>query len=648
MWDRLLVPHPISFQKNSSISTDKPFNNKHLNRFLSILALSTFLTGCGNPASQQAIPTPSSQLTDIQGRTHGGLQPVGNAHIYLFAANSIDYRAPSISLIKTSAPTATTDSRGTYILSDASGGFSLNHTNYSCSDGQLLYLLSTTGNPGLAGESNNDAISLIFVLGPCPSDGNIGEITHFIDINEVSTVAGIYALAGFMSDITHVSSSSTQPSQQGLANAFAAVNNLVDITTSQALAQNLQGNGVIPQAKINALANLIVPCINSAGSSTPCSTLFSNARDSNGFAPTDTATAVLNIAHNPAANVGALFSLIGPTPIYQPTLTTAPNDWTVALTFYAPTMSGPYFPAIDSAGDLWVPAYASNTLTEFDPLGNILSNLSGFTGGGLNQPFFVAIDASDNPWVVNFAPIGASTVSHFSSSGTPIISTPYPCGAACFFVAFDSSQNAWISGSTRTLTLSPNGTTVAQFPMSAYDSGIAVDSTGHAWTLGLNRALYRLSPPSTRTQFSETATAASASNELTPVAIDSSDNVWFVSNKNNSIGKSDKSGAPISPTGGYTGGGLSAPSGIAIDGSNRVWIANRNNNSISAFTSAGVPITPASGYTADGVSGPRGIAIDGSGNIWITNFTYNSITEFIGLATPTATPITPINHGQRP
>lgn len=370
----------------------------------------------------------ASQPADIQGRTHGGLQPVGNAHIYLFAANNIGYRAPSLSLINPSAPTTATDSRGTYILTDANGDFSLNHTNYSCSPGQLLYLLSTTGNPGLAGESNNDAISLIFVLGPCPADGDIGEITTFVNINEVSTVAGIYALAGFMSDITHVSSAPTPASHQGLANAFATVNNLVDVTTSQALTQNLQGNGVIPQAKINALANLIVPCINSTGSSAPCSTLFSNARDSNGFAPTDTATAVLNIAHNPGANAATLFSLIGSTPVYQPTLTTAPNDWTLALTFYAANMSGPYFPAIDSAGDLWVPAYASDTLTEFDRLGNILSNQSGFTGGGLNQPFSVAIDASDNPWVVNFAPIGASTVSRFSPSGSPITSTPYPCG----------------------------------------------------------------------------------------------------------------------------------------------------------------------------------------------------------------------------
>jgi streptogramin lyase len=619
-----------------------------LNRLLPTLTLVILLAGCGNSASHHSIPAQSTQTADLEGRTQGGLQPVGNAHIYLFAANNIGYRAPSISLIKPSSPAAATDSRGTYILANANGSFSLNHTNYACSPGQLLYILSTTGNPGLSGESNNDAISLIFVLGPCPADGDVGEITPFIDINEVSTVAGIYALAGFMSDITHVSSGPTSASQQGLANAFAAVNNLIDVTASQALSQNLQGNGVIPQTKINALANVIVPCVNSTGTSAPCAALFNNARDSNGFAPTDTATAVLNIAHNPGASVAALFALIGGAPIYQPTLTTAPNDWTLALTFYAPTMAGPYFPAIDSAGNLWVPAYASNTLTEFDPLGNILSNLSGFTGGGLNQPFSVAIDSSDNPWVVNFAPLGASTISRFSSSGAAITSTPYPCGAACFFLAFDSSQNAWISGSARTVSLNSSGAIVAQFPMNAYDSGIAIDSTSHAWTLGLNRTLYRLTAPSTATQFSETATAPATSNELTPVAIDSSDNVWFVGNKSNAIGKSDKTGTPISPTGGYTGGGLSAPSGIAIDGANRVWIANRNNNSISAFTSAGAPVTPATGYTADGVSAPRGIAIDGSGNIWITNFTYNSVTEFIGLATPTATPITPTNHGQRP
>jgi streptogramin lyase len=311
-------------------------------------------------------------------------------------------------------------------------------------------------------------------------------------------------------------------------------------------------------------------------------------------------------------------------------------------------MAGPYYPAIDSTGNLWVPAYASNTLTKFDPSGNILSGPSGFTGGGLTQPYSIAIDASDNPWVVNFGPVNASTVSKFLSSGAPATATPYPCSTTCFFPAFDTTGNLWISAANRTIVLSPSGANLAQFTTSAYNSGIVLDPSDHAWTLGLGSKLYRLTLPSAISVSSESVTAPSATTELIPTAIDASGNIWFVSSKNSAIGKSDPTGKPLSPAGGYTGGGLNGPGGIAIDGANNVWITNRNTNSISAFTNAGVAITPSTGYTADGVSGPRGIAIDPSGNLWVTNFTYNSVTEFLGLAAPTATPITASTHGQRP
>ncbi len=113
----------------------------------------------------------------------------------------------------------------------------------------------------------------------------------------------------------------------------------------------------------------------------------------------------------------------------------------------------------------------------------------------------------------------------------------------------------------------------------------------------------------------------------------------------------------LSPTGGYTGGGLSGPAGLAIDGSGRVWIANRDNNSITEFSNSGTPLSPSTGLGTDsyvtqqvnvGLSGPRGIAIDPSGNIWVTNFTYNSVTEFVGAATPAATPIAQTTHGKLP
>jgi streptogramin lyase len=332
------------------------------------------------------------------------------------------------------------------------------------------------------------------------------------------------------------------------------------------------------------------------------------------------------------------------TALFQPALTAAPNDWSLAITFYADNMAGPYFPAIDSIGNIWIPDYANSQLTVLGPTGNILS---GITGGGLNLPYAIAIDSSDNAWITNFGPPGSSSVSKFSPTGTALTSTPYACSSACFFPAFDTSQNLWLSGSNRTTVLAPSGSAIKEFVTSAHDSGIAINSTGTAWTIGQPRSLYRFNLSGALSPVSEFTTVASGS-ELTPLAIDSADNVWYVSNKNSAIGVSDKTGTILSPLTGYAGGGLQGPAQIAIDGSNRVWVANRDGNSLSAFTPNGKAISPATGYQAAGLSNPRGLAIDASGNAWLTNFTYNSITEFIGIATPAATPITPTNHGQRP
>jgi len=63
---------------------------------------------------------------------------------------------------------------------------------------------------------------------------------------------------------------------------------------------------------IHTLANILSACINSEGpNSAGCVGLFSNARRSgaDGAKPEDTATAAINIAQNPRANVAALYRL---------------------------------------------------------------------------------------------------------------------------------------------------------------------------------------------------------------------------------------------------------------------------------------------------------------------------------------------------
>jgi len=274
---------------------------------LLLLALA-FGAGCTTNPSEQASQTPVSH--SLEGSAHGGRQPIAGAHIYLFAANTSAYGAPSVPLLNPTYPGVATDSIGPYTTSASDGSFSLTNA-YTCSPGQQVYAVLTGGNPGLPQGSFNPALGLLAVLGQCPAEGNLARTVPFLTINEVSTIAAAYSLAGFMTDPTHVSSSSSAASQRGLANAFAAVGNLIDIETGIAHDQNQAGNGTVPQAEINTLADILVPCVNSDGAGAGCSTLFSSVRKSGDSSTiADTAIAAIKLARNPALNVDTLFGLV--------------------------------------------------------------------------------------------------------------------------------------------------------------------------------------------------------------------------------------------------------------------------------------------------------------------------------------------------
>lgn len=236
---------------------------------------------------------------------------------------------------------------------------------------------------------------------------------------------------------------------------------------------------MVPQAEINTLADILAACINSTGTTSACSALFSNVRVSGDTSTSaDTATAALKIARHPGLNVDTLFGLVPATAPFQPTLPTSPNDWTIAITYFSANMGGPYFPAFDSQGNLWVPSYTSNALFEFDPLGTPLAGDGGFAGGGLNLPFALAVNSVDNVWAVNFGPVNSSSVSRFHNDGTPITSSAYNCSSTCFFPAFDASWNLWVSGATQATVLNSDGSRHASFATNSYDSGLVIDSTG--------------------------------------------------------------------------------------------------------------------------------------------------------------------------
>lgn len=225
---------------------------------------------------------------------------------YLFAAGTTGYGAASTSLL--TSGTVGSDSLGQYVTTDANGSFTITG-DYTCISGTQLYVLATQGNPGLPGNQTNPNLALMAAVGQCPAAGDLQATVPFIFVNEVTTIGFVYALSGFMTDLAHVCSSGTPLARAGTAQAFATVNSLANIAMGTALAVTPAGNGTVPQAEINSLANALASCVNSTGaSSPPCTTLFTNAQ-SGGTVPTDTVTAALYIAQNPGANVFNLASI---------------------------------------------------------------------------------------------------------------------------------------------------------------------------------------------------------------------------------------------------------------------------------------------------------------------------------------------------
>jgi len=479
--------------------------------------------------------------------------------------------------------------------------------DYGCTAGTQVYLYSLGGSQGGV---TNPVAGLLAALGNCPSGGSFATETPFVVVNEVSTIAAAYAFAGFASDALHVSSSGTVPlAQTGIANAFANAANLAGISTGAALATTPAGNGTVPQTTINTLANILAACVNSNGASsgptspTACYTLFHDAQSggSSGTLPGDTATAAINMAHNPGTNIMALYALSTASPPFAPALSAKPNDFTIALNFTGGGLSSPIGIAIDGSGNAWVANDGNSSVTELTSLGASFAN-SPYTGGGLYYPDAIAIDGPGHVWVANDESAagvngGNGSVTELSSSGTPTSGSPYTGGGlnGPAGLAIDGSGNAWVSDS---------GTDA----VSEFNSGGTAQSGPGGYMGGGLSVPYG-------------------------IAIDGSGDGWVANNSGGTLSKFNSAGTAISTSSGYTGGGLNAPKDLAIDSAGNVWVANNGNSTISKFNNTGTAISTSSGYSGGGLNAPIVIGIDGAGNVWAANQSTSSVSEFNSTGT---------------
>ena len=182
------------------------------------------------------------------------------------------------------------------VKTDDAGNFTMSGVRPCPSATSEVYLVSTGGSPAQSRTENPDAM-LMTLLGSCST------LTSFtsIHLNEVTTVASVYALAPYMSGPSAIGSSAGDA--QVLADAVNMASELanLDAGTSPGL---VPAGEAAPTDKLNTLANLINSCVDSrggsAGDGSSCGNLFLYAGESTISPSRDTLSAVLAIAKAPA------------------------------------------------------------------------------------------------------------------------------------------------------------------------------------------------------------------------------------------------------------------------------------------------------------------------------------------------------------
>lgn len=411
---------------NYSAESTLAFVTHPCQRFLLLTGVAALLTGCGVGALNSAPSEPVAGAA-IRGTAFGGQQPVVGASVQLYAANLTGYGNQATPLLPSNS-----------ITTDTSGSFNITG-QYTCPVPDApVYLVATGGNPGLS--ASNPNLAVMAALGSC-SALQANASTTFVQMNEVTTVAAAYALAPFMTGIAGMSTSPGNTA--GLNFAFADVNQLVNYATGTSPGTDLPAGAILPLNQLYSLADSLAACVNStggtAGDTSACGRLFAAATPTGGTAPTDTVSAVIEIVQHPGQNVAAIYTVAGATPPFQPTLTTTPNDWTLAVTYRGGGLSAPSAVAVDADGNVWITNRGANTVTELAHSGAVLGTSAAALGG----PAAVALDAADDPWIANGT---ANTLTHLSASaavtGSASGGLSLPAG-----LAIDPQGNLWVSNS---------------------------------------------------------------------------------------------------------------------------------------------------------------------------------------------------------
>ena len=628
-------------------------------RVLAALApVAGVLSGCAMGPQGPTSALPVSTAKTISGTAHGGQQPVAFSNIYVYTYGTTGYGTAGTLVASTTT--------------DASGNFNV---DFTCVDPTAaVYVLSQGGSP--APSLTNDAIMLGAAVGSCGAAQ-----TGFVDINEISTAVLAFSMSHLFSPNSpdgNVNDHFGGPAsvQDAIANnnntLIPTILNVANGTPNPSTA-TFTNEG----AKITSIANILGSCVNSAAGDSPaCSNLFRFTTDPfTGFVPTNTLEAAVEMGLYPTQNVISLYSLQPPSgsSAFAGGLSAAPHDWSLAVSYTAPTLGLGVNTRtvstidIDGLGRVWFPTNRTGAVgvAFFDPATATFS--PALSAPGLVRPEQVAIDLDGYVWVTD---VGSDVVAGY----------PYtnPFATKTFALPGTTSTSLTVinNNDLRVGTLSTSTNQPAFAALASKSSYTAIPNTTPAgsngyigaslagdYNGGVGVAGTYLPGPTTYDSY------FAPDNSSTPVLYQSFEDAGqIVFTGADFIGTRAGYNAPDDGLCIFSQQNCFAmsdqatyrhPTGLAVDGDNSLWMADNFTGDVQLVLASNGSYVNGSNQVRNMVlehdanngatmTNPTGIAVDRTGNVWVSNYSCLGngcapgsfvLSEVIGGAAPTINPV---------
>jgi DNA-binding beta-propeller fold protein YncE len=248
------------------------------------------------------------------------------------------------------------------------------------------------------------------------------------------------------------------------------------------------------------------------------------------------------------------------------------------------------------------------------------------TGVSYSNPAGVAVDTAGNLYVADF---GSNTVYKISAAGAvsplPFSGLSNPQG-----VAVNSSGSiVYVANTGASEILEDSGGTVTTF-QSGYGfnqpQGVAVDSSGNVYVADTgNNRIEKFSTSGAVTILGSSYTFSGPAS----VAVDGSGNVYVTDTGSNKVVEISANNTVTTLPGTYSG-----PFGVAVDSAGDVYVTDTNDHEVKMITAQGNLATVAGSTTQGSCAAspplfyqPYGIAVNGSGDLYVSDFLFNQVCE---------------------